>query len=87
VWPRAALERFAAVKNAFDPESLLNPGAKVALPGERAVDRVKYDPALPSLPTAARAALNEVERGRAYARFRLDLLAEAEEDRYARGDK
>ena len=78
VWPTAALERFAAVKHAFDPESLLNPGAKVSLPGERAVDRVKYDPTLPPLPDAARAALAEVERGRAYARFRLDLLAEAE---------
>jgi FAD/FMN-containing dehydrogenase len=78
VWPLAALERFAAVKRAFDPESLLNPGAKVALPGERAVDRVKYDPELAPLPAAARTALNAVERGRAYARFRLDLLAEAE---------
>jgi FAD/FMN-containing dehydrogenase len=89
VWPAAALERFAVVKHAFDPQTLLNPGAKVALPGERAVDRVKYDPALPPLPTAARAALNEVDRGRAYARFRLDLLAEAEEQapRSARGEK
>lgn len=77
VWSHEALERFAAVKRAFDPDSRLNPGAKVALPGERAVDRVKYDPALTPLPDAARAALNEVERGRAYARFRLDLLAEA----------
>jgi len=89
VWPAATLERFAAVKRAFDPESLLNPGAKVPLPGERAVDRVKYDPTLPQLPDAARAALTEVERGRAYARFRLDLLAEAEEQvpRSARDDK
>jgi FAD/FMN-containing dehydrogenase len=78
VWPPEALERFAVVKRAFDPDSLLNPGAKVAVAGERAVDRVKYDPALPPLPAAARAALTEVERGRAYARFRLDLLAEAE---------
>ncbi|MEO5814203.1 MAG: FAD-binding oxidoreductase [Gemmatimonadaceae bacterium] len=78
VWPHETLERFAAVKRAFDPEMLLNPGAKVPLPGERAVDRVKYDPILPPLPDAARSALNEVERGRAYGRFRLELLAEAE---------
>jgi FAD/FMN-containing dehydrogenase len=78
VWPAAALAAFAAVKRAFDPDGLLNPGAKVALPDARAVDRVKYDPALPALPTAARQALARVERERAYARFRLDLLEEAE---------
>jgi FAD/FMN-containing dehydrogenase len=78
VWPAASLARFAAVKRAFDPNGLLNPGAKVALPGERAVDRVKYDPALPPLPASARQVLARVERERAYARFRLDLLAEAE---------
>ena len=74
VWPAASLERFAAVKHAFDPDGLLNPGAKVPLSGERAIDAVKYDPALPPLPPAARAALATVERERAYARFRIDLL-------------
>ncbi|NUO95572.1 MAG: hypothetical protein HOQ14_13895, partial [Gemmatimonadaceae bacterium] len=77
VWPAATLERFAAVKRAFDPAGLLNPGAKVAVPGERAVDRVKYDPTLPALPAPARAALARVERERAYARSRLELLEEA----------
>jgi FAD/FMN-containing dehydrogenase len=76
VWPAETLARFAAVKGAFDPATLLNPGAKVATPGERAVDRVKYDPALPALPADARHALARVERERAYARFRLDLLEE-----------
>jgi hypothetical protein len=78
VWPSSALAHFAAVKRAFDPDGLLNPGAKVALPGERAVDRVKYDPTLPALPAAARQVLARVEHERAYARFRLDLLEEAE---------
>jgi hypothetical protein len=78
VWPAATLERFAAVKRAFDPQGLLNPGAKVAAAGARAVDRVKYDPDLAPLPAAARQALARVERERAYARFRLDLLAEAD---------
>jgi len=77
VWPAATLARFAAVKRAFDPDTILNPGAKVALPGARAVDRVKYDPALPPLPAAARQVLARVEGDRAYAGFRLDLLDEA----------
>ncbi|HET9013937.1 MAG TPA: FAD-binding oxidoreductase [Gemmatimonadaceae bacterium] len=77
MWPAETLERFAAVKRAFDPAGLLNPGAKVARPGERPVDRVKYDPTLPPLPVDARAALARVERDRAYASFRLDLLTES----------
>jgi FAD/FMN-containing dehydrogenase len=78
VWPPEALARFAAVKRAFDPDHLLNPGAKIAAHGQRAVDRVKYDPALAPLPADARLVLARVERERAYARFRLDLLAEAQ---------
>ena len=76
VWPAATLARFAVVKRAFDPDGLLNPGAKVMRPGERAVDRVKYDPALPPLPADARRALGRIEAERAYARFRLELLDE-----------
>ncbi len=74
LWPAATLERFAAIKHAFDPAGLLNPGAKVPAPGARAVDRVKYDPDLAPLPPAARFALALVERERAYARPRLELL-------------
>ena len=78
VWPAAALERFAAVKHAFDPFMLFNPGAKIAAPGALAMERVKYDLELAPLPAAAREALATVERDRAYARPRLELLAEAE---------
>ena len=42
------------------------------------MEKVKYDPALAPLPAAARDALATVERERAYARPRLELLAEAE---------
>jgi FAD/FMN-containing dehydrogenase len=78
VWAPEALARFAAVKGAFDPDGLLNPGAKIATPGERAVERVKYDPTLPPHPAGVRLVLARVERERAYARFRLELLAEAD---------
>jgi FAD/FMN-containing dehydrogenase len=73
-WSRSELESFAAVKQAFDPSHILNPGVKVALDGQHAADIVKYDPALEPHPPAAAAALAVVERERAYARHRLDLL-------------
>ena len=86
VWSPETLSRFVAVKDAFDPAGILNPGAKIAVPGARAVERVKYDPALPSLPSAARSALATVERDRAYHRSRLVLLAEAEREAAATGE-
>jgi FAD/FMN-containing dehydrogenase len=75
VWSLHAIARFAAVKEAFDPLGILNPGAKVAIGSADPLGDVKYDPALAPLPAAARAALDRVERDRAYAHFRLDLLA------------
>ena len=77
VWPAEALARFAAVKGAFDPDGLLNPGVKLAAAGARPLDAVKYDPALPPLPEPARAALSRVESERAYSRSRLALLDES----------
>lgn len=74
VWPSEALELFALVKHAFDPHSTFNPGVKVPLPGQHALGAIKYDPSLPPLPPAARAALDDVERNRAYATPRLALL-------------
>jgi FAD/FMN-containing dehydrogenase len=76
VWPAAAIEHFAAVKAAFDPDGILNPGVKVAVAQQRPIGDVKYDPALSPLPPRARGALDRVEHERAYSRFRLDLLDE-----------
>jgi hypothetical protein len=56
----------------------LNPGVKVALPDQRAIGDIKYDPALPPLPPAAARVLARVERERAYAEFRLDMLEREE---------
>jgi FAD/FMN-containing dehydrogenase len=75
VWPEETLARFAEVKRLFDPRGVLNPGVKVPLPGQIPLDAIKYDPDAPPLPRAARTALDLVERERAYARSRLDLLA------------
>ena len=74
IWRPEELRLFAAVKRAFDPANLLNPGVKVPLDGQRSVDVIKYDPNVAPLPSAAAAALATVERERAYARHRLDLL-------------
>ena len=75
VWSLHAIARFAALKQAFDPLGIFNPGAKVAVAAAEPLGDVKYDPALAPLPASARAALDRVERDRAYAHFRLDLLA------------
>lgn len=74
VWPARTERLFAEVKQAFDPDGIFNPGVKVALPGQEALNEIKYDPGLPPLPAAARAALDLVERERGYARSRLDLI-------------
>ena len=66
------------VKDAFDPTGLLNPGVKVALPHQRAIGDIKYDPELPPLPPASARVLARVERDRAYAEFRLDMLEREE---------
>jgi len=75
VWSTAAIDAFNAVKAAFDPRGILNPGVKVAIPGESALVEIKYDPQLDLLPEQARNALQHIEDVRGYAEFRLDLIA------------
>lgn len=74
VWANDALVLFELVKGCFDPRGILNPGVKVALPGQLALSAIKYDPSLPPLTPAARRALDLVSDTRGYGRFRLDLL-------------
>lgn len=74
IWRPDELRLFASIKGAFDPSNLLNPGVKVPLRGQRAVDVIKYDPQLTPHPEAAAAALATIERERAYGGHRLDLL-------------
>jgi FAD/FMN-containing dehydrogenase len=76
-WPPEALALFAAVKTAFDPAGILNPGVKVAAPGTPPLGAIKYDPALEPLPAEARAALDLVVREKGWARHRLGLIPPA----------
>jgi FAD/FMN-containing dehydrogenase len=74
VWGDEIVERFALVKRAFDPDGILNPGAKVARAEDAGLGCVKYDPALTPLSPNARRALDHVEQARDYSAFRLELL-------------
>ncbi|MEO8910820.1 MAG: FAD-binding oxidoreductase [Gemmatimonadaceae bacterium] len=75
VWHKEALRAFGLVKKAFDPANIFNPGVKVPLPNQKAIEDVKYDPSLAPLPAEARAALDCMVKARAYDQFRLSLIA------------
>ena len=64
------------VKEAFDPGGILNPGVKIPLANQKALNDVKYDPSLPPLPEEARQALDKITDERAYSTFRLSLIPE-----------
>ena len=73
VWDPQSVALFAQVKHAFDPLNIFNPGVKVPR-GARSIEDVKYDPELPQLPLDARAALDRIERERAWSHFRLSMI-------------
>lgn len=76
-WPGEAVERFRAVKDAFDPAGLLNRGVKFAAPdAPRLGADIKYDPMLQPLPETARRVLDRVQAERAWNRSRLEMLEE-----------
>lgn len=74
LWANDAIVLFELVKRCFDPRGILNPGVKVALPGQKPLTDIKYDLSLPALTPAARRALDTVAATRGYHQFRLDLL-------------
>jgi FAD/FMN-containing dehydrogenase len=77
VWAPASLARFRAVKDAFDPEGILNPGVKFVAPAAPVLGGViKYDPDIEPLPAASRRVLDRVQSERAWNRWRLELLDE-----------
>ena len=74
VWSAAALSAFAQVKRCFDPNGILNPGVKIPTKGQQPLQSIKYDPALPPLPAAARTALDGIVARRGYSDYRLSLI-------------
>jgi FAD/FMN-containing dehydrogenase len=71
VWNAEALAAFANIKAAGDPSGVLNPGCKVALPGDEAIGVLRHDPEAEPLVPEARAALDTIERERGWSRYRL----------------
>jgi FAD/FMN-containing dehydrogenase len=76
-WKSEAIELFGAVKAAFDPAGILNPGVKVPLANQPPLGDIKYDPLLPPLPPQVRRALDSITEKRAYSTFRLSLIPES----------
>ncbi|WP_291162865.1 FAD-binding oxidoreductase [Gemmatimonas sp. UBA7669] len=74
IWGLEARAAFANIKAAADPAGVFNPGCKVADTGALPFGDLRHDPAAPALPPAVQTALQDVERGRRWDRFRLDLL-------------
>lgn len=74
LWHHETRALFEKVKRAFDPEGILNPGVKVPLAGQRAIDEVRYDPKLAPLPDTARTALDRIERERDWHTNRLSAV-------------
>lgn len=72
VWSLEARAAFAQIKAAADPALVLNPGCKVAADDARPFTMLRHDPEAPALPDDARAALDAIERERAWDRWRLD---------------
>jgi FAD/FMN-containing dehydrogenase len=78
-WGESIVERFRAVKEAFDPECILNPGVKLPTAGAPAWAN-RHDPRLPPLAPPAARALAVVERERRYDLSRLALLEDPGDD-------
>jgi FAD/FMN-containing dehydrogenase len=76
-WSADAIELFQAVKSAFDPAGIMNPGVKVPLANQSPIGDIKYDPLLPPLPPQVRRALDSITDKRAYSTFRLSLIPES----------
>ncbi len=71
LWDAIARAAFSDTKQAADPEGILNPGCKMATGADAAMGAIKYDPEAVPIDARARVALDDIERARAWHRFRL----------------
>ena len=77
VWPPESVDAFMAIKAAFDPDAILNPGVKLPpVDAPPLGGPIKYDPSLAPLPQRARDALERIQRERLWGSDRLALLGE-----------
>ena len=67
------VDLFRAVKRAFDPAGILNPGVKLPAEGARQLTPLKVGSKAPPIPGPIEAALRDIERTAAYSVSRLDL--------------
>ena len=74
VWSTEARAAFANIKDAGDPSGVLNPGCKIARGSEDPLASLRHDPAAAAIDPRARAVLDQIERERDWARFRLEGL-------------
>ncbi len=75
VWGAREHAWFRALKEAFDPAGILNPGVKFPARGVPLFGAPnKYDPALPPLPGRAADVLARVQRERRWGEYRLGML-------------
>jgi FAD/FMN-containing dehydrogenase len=78
MWSASARAAFTETKRAADPHGVLNRGCKVVterdLEGDAAIGVIKYDPEAAPIDPRARVALDDIERSRAWHRFRLAMV-------------
>jgi hypothetical protein len=76
-WSAEALTAFRVIKHAADPHGVLNAGVKLESTSSDPLLSLRHDPDAAPLGDHARAALDAIERDRAWHRFRLDALDDA----------
>jgi len=66
---------FRLVKDAFDPEGIMNPGVKLPHPDQPPFAHLKVGDGAAPLPPRVEAGLREIERSAGYSLSRLELAA------------
>ncbi len=78
MWSAIARAAFSETKQAADPHGVLNRGCKMAADGDAdgdvAIGPIKYDPDAAPIDPRARVALDDIEKARAWHRFRLTSI-------------